>query len=166
MTTVTETVTSPVLTLRPQNGDKQVNGSTSQEPPALTEEEYKYSHLLPFFSQQTYAPLEPFEHTDPGHRALSHPDTTSFLRNATRITEIQPVLGTEIEGVQLTELDSNGRDQLALYVARRGLVVFRDQQDFIDRGVDYYREWGRHFGRLHIHPTSGHPVGSILLWHH
>jgi len=83
-----------------------------------------------------------------------------FLKNATRVTEIQPVLGTEIEGVKLTDLDSDGRDQLALFVAQRGLVVFRDQQNFIDRGVDYYREWGQHFGRLHIHPTSGHPEGA------
>ncbi len=38
-------------------------------------------------------------------------------------------------------------------------MVFRDQQDFIDRGPEFYREWGRYFGRLHIHPTSGHPDG-------
>ena len=42
-------------------------------------------------------------------------------------------------------------------VARRGLVVFRDQQEFIDAGPEAYLEFGRHFGRLHIHPTSGHP---------
>jgi len=36
-------------------------------------------------------------------------------------------------------------------------VVFRDQQDFLDRGPDFYLAWGKHFGRLHIHPTSGHP---------
>jgi sulfonate dioxygenase len=35
-----------------------------------------------------------------------------------------------------------------IQVAKRGLVVFRDQQDFIDRGPDFYREWGRHFGRF------------------
>lgn len=38
-------------------------------------------------------------------------------------------------------------------------MVFRDQQDFIDRGCEFYLDWGRHFGRLHIHPTSGHPKG-------
>jgi hypothetical protein len=43
-------------------------------------------------------------------------------------------------------------------------VVFRDQQDFIDRDVEYYRAWGRHFGRLHIHPTSGHPVNLKLFF--
>lgn len=80
------------------------------------EENYKYAHLLPVFSDKKYPPLEPFEHVDPGHRALSHPDPRSFLKNATRITDIQPVLGTEIVGVNLTDLDSDGRDQLALFV--------------------------------------------------
>jgi sulfonate dioxygenase len=36
-------------------------------------------------------------------------------------------------------------------------LVVRDQADFIDAGPDYYKEWGSYFGRLHIHPTSGHP---------
>jgi len=153
MQTVSETITQAVssLTLRPQS---QPNG------PQADGEIYKYSHLLPVFNSEHFPPLEPFEHNDPGHRALSHPDPRSFLRNATRVTEIQPVLGTEIEGIKLTDLDNNDRDQLALFVAQRGLVVFKDQQDFIDRGIDYYRAWGSHFGHLHIHPTSGHPQGA------
>lgn len=152
-TSISETLVaqpSPVLTLRPH---------TSAVPKEETEG-YKYTHLLPTFSSERYPPLEPFEHVDPGHRALSHPDPRSFLQNATSVVEIQPVLGTEIEGLQLTQLTNDERDQLALLVAQRGLVVFRDQQDFLDRGVDYYREWGSYFGRLHIHPTSGHPDGA------
>lgn len=107
-TTTTTVVTSPVLTLLPQAQNQ--NGTENSD------KEYKYTHLLPVFSSQKYLPLEPFEHIDPGHRALSHSDPRAFLGNATRITEIQPVLGSEIEGVQLTELDNDGRDQLALYV--------------------------------------------------
>jgi sulfonate dioxygenase len=40
-----------------------------------------------------------------------------------------------------------GSHRRHVQVARRGLLVIRDQQDFIDRGPDFYREWGRHFGR-------------------
>lgn len=36
--------------------------------------------------------------------------------------------------------------------------MFRDQQEFIDNGPEFYLSWGRYFGRLHIHPTSGHPA--------
>ncbi|KAJ3513060.1 hypothetical protein NLJ89_g3165 [Agrocybe chaxingu] len=123
------------------------------------EEGYRYAHLLPHFSPDHYPPLTPFEHVDPGHRALALPNPRAFLESATSVVELTPHLGTEVIGINLAELDSSGRDQLALEVARRGLVVFRDQQDFIDRGPDFYREWGSHFGRLHIHPTSGHPAG-------
>ncbi|RDB28961.1 Alpha-ketoglutarate-dependent sulfonate dioxygenase [Hypsizygus marmoreus] len=121
-------------------------------------EPYRYAHLLPHFSQDHYPPLTPFDHVDPGRRALSHPNPRSFLDNAT-VVELTPSLGSEVQGVNLAKLDSDARDQLALEVARRGLVVFKDQAEFIDRGPEFYREWGRHFGRLHIHPTSGHPDG-------
>jgi sulfonate dioxygenase len=109
MPTISETRTQviPALTLRPQSHTNVVQNNN---------EKYKYSHLLPSFPPEEYPPLEPFDHSDPGHRALSHPDPRSFLRNATCVSDIQPVLGTEIEGIELTDLDSDGRDQLALFV--------------------------------------------------
>ncbi|KAF8649898.1 hypothetical protein AX16_005657 [Volvariella volvacea WC 439] len=148
-TTVTETAaapTQPTLKLRPSDEQKE-------------EEPYRYAHLLPHFSEDRYPPLTPFNHVDPGFRALSHPNPHAFLDNATSVIELTPWLGTEVRGVSLTNLDSDSRDQLALEVARRGLLVFRDQHDFIDRGPEWYKQWGSHFGRLHIHPTSGHPRG-------
>lgn len=120
-------------------------------------EPYPYANLLPHFSPEQYPPLTPFKHEDPGFRALKHADPRAFLKNATNVVELTPNLGTEVHGVNLAALDGEGRDQLALEVARRGLMVFRGQHEFIDRGPDSYLEWGRHFGRLHIHPTSGHP---------
>lgn len=132
------------------------------------EETYKYAHLLPHFSQVNYPPLIPFEHVDPGFRAIKHSDPRAFLKGATSIIELTPNLGAEIRGIRLTDLDSNGRDQLALevntyssvtriailisivkqQVARRGVMVFRGQSDFIDQGPEAYLEWGRHFGRF------------------
>lgn len=116
MSTVSETLVAqpaPVLTLRPQ----------SSAVPKEETEGYKYTHLLPTFSSDRYPPLEPFEHVDPGQRALSHPDPRSFLRNATNVFEIQPVLGTEVEGLQLTQLTNDERDQIALLV--RVLAICR-----------------------------------------
>ncbi|EJD04418.1 TauD-domain-containing protein [Fomitiporia mediterranea MF3/22] len=77
----------------------------------------------------------------------------------TRVDELTPNFGTEIHGVNLARLTKDERDQVALEVARRGLLVFKDQAEFINSGPYFYLEWGRHFGRLHIHPTSGHPDG-------
>lgn len=122
-------------------------------------ESYKYKHLLPYFSQDKYPPLTPFKHEDPGLRALKHENPRAFLDKATSLVELTPNLGTEICGVNLADLDSDAKDQLALEVARRGLLVFKDQQEFIDKGPDFYLAFGRHFGHLHIHPTSGHPKG-------
>ena len=128
-------------------------------------EPYRYAHLLPSFSQETYPPLTLFEHIDPGSRALSHPDPRSFLAQAKSVTQLTPNLGSEIHGVSLASLSSAERDQLALEVrctsarwsfrncfvifkvARRGLLVFRDQQEFIEKGPEFYLDWGRHFGR-------------------
>ncbi|KAL0071712.1 hypothetical protein AAF712_000634 [Marasmius tenuissimus] len=151
--TLTQTqgsVPQATLQLRPQSGEQKDQQQDASQ-------EYRYAHLLPVFSPETYPPLTPFEHVDPGRRALDHPNPRSFLDNATSIVELTPNLGTEVQGVDLLSLDSDGRDQLALEVARRGLVVFRDQQAFIDSGPESYLQWGRHFGRLHVHPTSGHP---------
>lgn len=65
--------------------------------PVKAEDDYRYAHLLPHFSQDRYPPLEPFEHVDPGHRALSHPNPRAFLQNATvtSVIELTPRLGTE-----------------------------------------------------------------------
>lgn len=80
------------------------------------EETYKYAHLLPHFSQDKYPPLTPFGHDDPGFRALTHPDPRAFLKGATSVIELTPNLGTEVQGIRLTDLSSDGRDQLALEV--------------------------------------------------
>ncbi|KAH9919111.1 alpha-ketoglutarate-dependent sulfonate dioxygenase [Fomitopsis serialis] len=139
MSTTVETITAPIAALRVAAKPAENNEQSKSE---------EGTH---------YPPLTPFDHIDPGSRALSHPNPRSFLDHATSITQLTPHLGEEVRGVSLAALDSDGRDQLALEVARRGLVVFRDQRDFINSGPDSYLEFGRHFGRLHIHPTSGHP---------
>ncbi|KAG9104758.1 hypothetical protein FRC06_011240 [Ceratobasidium sp. 370] len=122
--------------------------------------EYPFTHLLPVFDKsEHYPPLAPFEHVDPAARANSLPeaDQRAFLRNATRVRDLTPKIGTEVTGIDLTTLDGAGRDQLALEVARRGVLAFRDQPKFLAQSAEQFKEWGSHFGRLHIHPTSGHP---------
>lgn len=78
---------------------------------------YRYAHLLPHFSQDHYDPLTPFDHVDPGVRALAHSNPQAFLEGATKITDLTPKLGTEVHGIQLARLDSDGKDQLALEVS-------------------------------------------------
>ena len=87
---------------------------------------------------------------DPGFPDLLHPDV---LR-----TDLTPLMGSEVSGIQLSSLHAPGRDQLALFVAQRKVVVFRDQ-DFADLPIPEALSFGRYFGRLNIHPTTGSPEG-------
>jgi sulfonate dioxygenase len=121
MSTVVETITQalPTLSLRPGAGTEDKTSSTSEgQQPEQKPEDYEYAHLLPVWVPDHYPPLEPFEHVDPGYRALQHPNPRSFLHNATTIVDLTPHLGTEVTGVSLAQLDSDGRDQLALAVCR------------------------------------------------
>ncbi|KAH8086668.1 TauD-domain-containing protein [Cristinia sonorae] len=155
----TQTITQFIpqsLTLR----SSQQNNDQDQQSQSRQDEPYRYAHLLPAFPRdEHFPPLTPFEHIDPAARALAHPNPRAFLDSATSVVQLTPNLGTEVRGVNLAALGSDGRDQVALEVARRGVVVFRDQQEFINSGPDFYLQWGSHFGRLHVHPTSGHPEG-------
>lgn len=102
------------------------------------EENYPYKRFLPHWSSDLkLAPLEPFEHVDPGHAVLNDENPLSFLGNAT-VKSITPTFGVEIlDGVDLTALTKHERSQLALYVARKGVVVLRDQQKFIDADPEW-----------------------------
>jgi len=119
---------------------------------------YKYAWALPTFDPNfKLPPLQPFNHVDPGHRALKLANPTAFLDKATSVEDLTPYLGAVVEGIQLNKLTNDERDQLALYVARKKVVAFRDQ-DFVDESPEWLlNDWGRYFGRLHIHPTSGQP---------
>ena len=111
---------------------------------------YRYSAFLPELSDTRYDPLTPFVHVDPGMRALEQErqgrDPLRFLAGA-QVTSLTPALGEEIDGVDLTKFDSDSKDQLALRVARRGVLVFRNQEQFVNKDKDWFKNWGAYFGR-------------------
>lgn len=73
------------------------------------------------------------EHTDPGSRA--DPAKPNLLGPGAKTNNISPYLGTEVTGVQISQLNKAGLDELALFAAERKVLVFRDQ-DFKDLGPD------------------------------
>jgi sulfonate dioxygenase len=117
-----------------------------------------YPEFLPF-----YDPLEKvddighFEHFDPGHRA--DPKLPNLLKTATKVVDLSPHVGTEIEGVQLSQLSPEGLDELGLMAAQRGALVFRNQ-DFSEIGFEAQKSIVRHFGPLHIHGWAPHPAAG------
>lgn len=120
-----ETITvEPVatITLRPAEAEAPTKTEGPKESQAKQDDDYRYTHYLPVWVSDKFPPLEPFEHSDPGARALSHTHPRSFLDNATSVVKITPNLGTEISGVALNKLSSDERDQLALEVSRSHLA--------------------------------------------
>lgn len=123
----------------------------------------KFPEFLPTWDpKEKYPPLKFFKHEDPGLRA--DPLFPNLLPKDGDYTakKITPKLGTEVRGIQLSQLDDKGKDELALLVAQRGVVIFRDQ-DFGEKGPGFAVEYGRHFGKLNIHPTSGAPLNHPEL---
>ncbi|KAG6864018.1 hypothetical protein C0991_001054 [Blastosporella zonata] len=95
------------------------------------------------------------EFEEPGARA--NPAKPNLLATA-KTRDVSPYLGTEITGVQISQLSKEGLDELALYAAERKVLLFRNQ-DFKDLGPDRQIEIARHFGPIHRHPTSGNVKG-------
>lgn len=89
-----------------------------------------------------YPKLPEFEHKDAGHRA--DPKKSSLYDNATKIFDLTPNIGTEIHGIQLSKLTNQQKDDLALLIAERGVVFFRDQDINPYQG----RELGAYYGPL------------------
>ncbi|KAF7554281.1 hypothetical protein G7Z17_g3006 [Cylindrodendrum hubeiense] len=132
--------------------DKDVEEGKKDQPAA------KYQNYLPTWDpEQKYTPLEPFEHYDHGKDAdPAYPDL--LPKETANVVHLTPTIGTEVKGVQLSKLSKEGKDQLALLVAKRKVVAFRDQ-DFADLSIKEALDFGGYFGRHHIHPTSGSPEG-------
>ncbi|KAL6918199.1 hypothetical protein ACHAP8_007598 [Fusarium lateritium] len=122
-----------------------------------------YPAYLPTRSDGYMAPVSVplFDGDEPGLRADA---AKTNLFKGGRVENITPRVGTEIRGVQISQLDGKGLDELALLAAERGVVVFRDQ-DFKDVGFDRQKETVRHYGPLHQHPTMGYPKGTGPEFH-
>ncbi|KAE8351331.1 hypothetical protein BDV28DRAFT_162429 [Aspergillus coremiiformis] len=132
--------------------DNEIKG-TAKQPPA------SFPNYLPVWDNETekYPPLEPFEHFDHGkHADPTFPDL--FPEGKGEVEELTPTIGSEVRGIQLSQLSDKSKDQLALFVAQRKVVAFRDQ-DFAQLPIEKALEFGGYFGRHHIHQSSGAPKG-------
>ncbi|RKP30001.1 Clavaminate synthase-like protein [Metschnikowia bicuspidata] len=120
---------APALTISTGDFDTHFDKETDQvtKDDLLTVDGYNtritaYPEFLPTWNpNEKYPPLKYFKHVHPGLRA--DPTFLSFF--TLRIT-----------GVQLSQLDDKGKDELALLVAQRGVVVFREQI-FEDHGPKF-----------------------------
>lgn len=82
------------------------------------------------------------EHSDVG--LLADPAKPHLLNENTKISHLSPYLGTELRGVQISQLSKDGLNELALYAAERKVLIFRDQ-DFKDLSYERQVEIARYF---------------------
>ncbi|GAB9474343.1 Poly adp-ribose [Globisporangium polare] len=118
----------------------------------VTHRKVDHEELLSVFPDTKYPPIPELPYEDCALKA--DPTMKNLLADAT-ITHLSPKIGSEIAGLQLHELSDAQKDELALLVAQRGVVFFRDQAINIDQQLAL----GRYYGPLHIHQFNGHPEG-------
>ncbi|KAK9719085.1 hypothetical protein K7432_005034 [Basidiobolus ranarum] len=83
------------------------------------------------------------------------PEFRALLNGDTKRVDLTPSIGTELVGIQIADLNDTQLNEVALLVAERGVVFFRDQELSRDQQLDF----GRKFGPLHIHPVARGPEG-------
>lgn len=72
-----------------------------------------------------------FEVEEPGTRAYG--SKPSIFKPGARVENITPRVGTEVRGVQISQLSKAGLDEVALLAAERGVIVFVSFKSNVDR---------------------------------
>lgn len=100
------------------------------------------------------------EFVPPKDRAFfAAPSKSNLLNAATSVKKLTPYIGTELEGIQLSQLTSAQKDELALLAAERGVVFLRNQD--ITIGQQY--ELTKYFGLQDRDPNQVDPRHVTIL---
>ncbi|KAL0473962.1 alpha-ketoglutarate-dependent taurine dioxygenase [Neurospora intermedia] len=123
---------------------------------------YPYRPSVPLYLQDVYKIRnEERLYQDAGARADK--SKKKLFSAATKVTDLTTHIGTEIEGLQLKDLTPQQRDELALLIAERSVVFFRNQ----DLTPQQQKELGEWFGEVEVHPQTpqvpGVP-GVTVIW--
>ncbi|ODV58947.1 TauD/TfdA dioxygenase family protein [Ascoidea rubescens DSM 1968] len=78
------------------------------------------------------------------------PEKKAFFGAAKQVINLTTKVGTEIVGLQLSDLTDQQKDELALLVAERVVVFFRDQKLSPQKQL----ELGQYWGQVELHPQS------------
>ncbi|GAA6008711.1 hypothetical protein JCM10207_001694 [Rhodosporidiobolus poonsookiae] len=87
---------------------------------------------------------------EPDRASFADPKKKALFARATKVDDLTDSIGTELHGIQLKDLTPQEKDELALLVAERGVVFFRDQSLSIDEQVAFFE----HYGTLDTHPAQ------------
>ncbi|KAI0896102.1 alpha-ketoglutarate-dependent sulfonate dioxygenase [Annulohypoxylon nitens] len=123
---------------------------------------YPYRPSRPLFLDDVYQIRgKEWKHDDAGARADK--SKSALLSAATKVTDLTAHIGTEIEGLQLKDLTDQQKDELALLIAERSVVFFRNQ----DLSPQQQLALGKYYGQVEVHPqvaqVPGNP-GVTVIW--
>lgn len=135
--------------VKPANIHNYVPGRTTV---TQHDDTYEFEHLRPRFPEITWPALEQHAYADKG--LLGDVNFKNLLSSATNVFDYNPKIGTEVHGVDLANLTDPQKNDLARLIATRGVVFFRNQQNF---GIEEQRALGSYFGQLHKHATTAVP---------
>ncbi|ODQ80899.1 hypothetical protein BABINDRAFT_118021 [Babjeviella inositovora NRRL Y-12698] len=117
---------------------------------------------IPTFVDEAYAVRsEGFLYVERGKNA--DPEKKALFGAATEVRHLTKHIGTEIVGLQLQALTDQQRDELALLIAERVVVFFRDQ----DLSPQKQLELGEYYGQVEKHPQAVHVPGLpgiTIIW--
>ncbi|KAF8923442.1 hypothetical protein EDD21DRAFT_42997 [Dissophora ornata] len=81
------------------------------------------------------------------------PEKKALFADVTKRIDYTPKIGTELHGIKLSQLTEQQSEELAAFIAERGVVFFRDQEDL---DSDEHVKLGARWGPLHVHPLIPH----------
>ncbi|KAI1640546.1 taurine dioxygenase [Biscogniauxia mediterranea] len=123
---------------------------------------YPYRPSRPLYLQDVYnIRNKEWVHNDAGARADK--SKSALLSAATKVTDLTTHIGTEIEGLQLKDLTDQQKDELALLIAERSVVFFRNQ----DLTPQQQLELGKYYGVPEVHPQVPQVPGELgvtVIW--
>lgn len=147
----------------PSQFNKNHTAKTKQGALTVSEENRRqtvWPEYLPTWNpNQKFPPLKYFKYEDKGTLASENLSSLFPPGHSATVKKITPKFGTEVDGIQLSELSDQGKNDLALFIAQRGVVVFRNQ-NLTHQGPEAFAQFARHYGPLHVHPTSGAPEST------
>jgi hypothetical protein len=115
---------------------------------------YPYRPSRPLYLQDIYK-IRDVERVHEEAGARADKSKSSLLSAASKVTDLTTHIGTEIEGLQLKDLTPTQKDELALLIAERSVVFFRNQ----NITPQQQKELGEWYGEIEIHvsilPTTG-----------
>ncbi|RCK58229.1 Alpha-ketoglutarate-dependent sulfonate dioxygenase [Candida viswanathii] len=119
---------------------------------------------VPKFVDEAYAIRnEEYPYVERGKNA--DPEKKLLFDAAEDVIELTPYIGTEIVGLQLADLTEQQKDELALLIAERVVVFFRDQ----DLSPQKQLELGHYWGQVEVHPQAARVGpefdGNTVIWH-